>query len=289
MVQSESWTEGVSITQIGQRQAFAKRLGRKISDLVANTRELREIVTLLLWHGSLVRGKGGKKYDIDYAVFLRRDKTMDLINAAAVFTQRVTNKLQEIVCRRDLHYDGMTMFEAHTHWDITEESFSDTYIGVHFYREIALQELLGNIDWRVEHPPRSTFFRLLDSWRRYCFFYRHWIYEGVALYDPDSIYKKAKNLSYLPPKWMLEELNDVVRCILSSYSSSPDGICTVSESKQLALDIVAALAYSLEGRPIGLSTRYASDIQEFKDKRARSLLKAVTQDNLVMASRELVH
>lgn len=284
---AKSCSVKVSNKEIRRRQIFAKDLGRKISDLIRRENEIREIVTLMLWHGSLVRARGGNKYDIDYAVFLHSDKPAELIDRATVFTKKVIDSSEKISWRRDLHYDGMTMFEAHTHWDIVEKAFSDTHIGVHFYREIAIKEILGKLDWRADRRSSSTFLSLFESWRRYCFFYRHWIYEGFALYDPHSIYKQAKRQDCLPSKWLIEELTDVARCVLAGYSYSSDGKCTVSDSKKLALDIVATLAYALEGKPIGHRMRYSSDLEEFKNKYARLLLQAVSEDNLICAAKEV--
>jgi hypothetical protein len=236
----------------------------------------------MLWHGSLPRVSGGSNYDIDYAIFLRVGTPPELLEAARLFTKKVIDSSQEVTWRDDLHYDGMMMFEVHTHWDTIKKNLP--HIGAHFYREAALQELLAEFDWRAAWRMDQAFFRLLESWRRYCFFYRHWIYEGIPLYDPRSIYNKVIELGCSPPTWLVAELHDVVLCILQGYASSSSGICTVPDSKQLALDMVATMAYALEGKPIGRWSRYEADVQEFQDKLAERLLKAVIRKDLVAAA-----
>ena len=267
---------------IAERQEFAKRLGEQISGLIQNNRELSEIGVLMLWHGSLPRASGGINYDIDYAIFLRVGTPPELLEAARLFTKKVIYSSQELTWRDDLHYDGMMMFEVHTHWDTVKRNLP--HIGAHFYREAALQELFGEFDWRAAWRTGQAFFRLLESWRRYCFFYRHWIYEGIPLYDPCSIYEKAKKLGCSPPTWLVAELRDVVLCILRGYATSSSGICTVPDSKQLALDMVATMAYALERKPMGRSSRYESDVQEFQNELAGRLLRAVIRKDLVAAA-----
>jgi len=268
--------------EIARRQEFAKRLGEQISGLIQNDRELSELGVLVVWHGSLPRGSGGSNYDIDYAIFLRAGTPSELLEAARLFTKKVLDSSQEVTWRDDLHYDGMMMFEVHTHWDTVNRNLP--HIGAHFYREAALQELFGEFDWRAAWRADHAFFRLLESWRRYCFFYRHWIYEGIPLYDPYSIYEKAKKLGFSPPTWIVAELRDVVLCILRGYATSSSGICTVPDSKRLALDMVATMAYVLECKPMGRSSRYESDVQEFQNELAGRLLRAVVRKDLVGAA-----
>lgn len=273
---------GISGVAVAERQEFARRLGKQVSELIQNDRELSEIVVLMLWHGSLPRGRGGSNYDIDYAVFLRTATPPELLEAAGRFTKQVMESTQEVTWRDDLHYDGMMMFEAHTHWDTVSRNLP--HIGVHFYRETALQELFGDFDWRAAQRPNHSFLRLFESWRRYCFFYRHWIYEGMPLYDPCSLYEKAEKSGCSPPTWLVAELRDVVLCILRGYSSSSQGMCTVPDSQHLALDMVASFAYALERKPMGRSNRYESDVQEFKSELAGQLLGAVIRKDLVAAA-----
>ncbi len=269
-------------TEIAERQEFAKRFGGQISGLIQNDSELSEIGVLMLWHGSLPRASGGRNYDIDYAIFLRVGTPPELLEAARLFTKKVVDSSPEVTWRDDLHYDGMMMFEAHTHWDTVRRNLP--HIGAHFYREAALQELLGDFDFRAAWRDDQAFFRLVESWRRYCFFYRYWIYEGIPLYDPHSIYDKARKLGCSPPAWLVAELRDVVLCILQGYTSSSRGMCTVSDSQQLALDMVATMAYALEGKPMGRSNRYESDVREFQNELAERLLRTVIRNDLVEAA-----
>jgi hypothetical protein len=276
----------IPVEEIQRRQKFAQRVGRKVSKVVENSSSLGRMVELIIWHGSLPRGMGGRMYDVDYAVFLRSASATALLEAAATFSSEITDKLEEVTWRRDLHYDGMTMFEAHTHWDIIVEDLAKTHIGVHFYQHRALLELFGDKDWRGSERPSCTFFSLFELWRRYCFFYRHWIYEGVAVYDPSCKFEGAEDLGYLPAEWFLEELHDVVGCILRGYRLCAYEVCTVADSRKLALDMVAAMAYSLEGKPMGRSVRYPSDLEEFENVVARALLKCVVLENLSAAANE---
>ncbi|OGO23382.1 MAG: hypothetical protein A2144_01055 [Chloroflexi bacterium RBG_16_50_9] len=278
---TESQLPNISNEEVARRQLFTQRLGQEISCSIQHS-SLQSIVALVLWHGSLPRGKGGSKYDVDFAVFLRTTTPSALLDTATRFTEEVMDNTKDLTWRHDLHYDGMTMFEAHTHWDTMDATLP--HIGVHFYRKIALRELLAEQDWRTEQASDSTFFRVLESYRRYCFFYRHWVYEGFPLYDPDLIYNRLKSLGYSPPIWLVTELRDVVLCVLRGYRCSPHGMCTVCDSKHIAWDFVATLAYAIEGMPIGRQVRYESDMQDFRNELAKSLLSTVIKKNLETAS-----
>jgi hypothetical protein len=234
---------------IKQRQEYAKKLGLQINEVVSNDSTLNKLVNLIIWHGSLPRGSGGSRYDFDFAVFFHASSPAELLEAARNYSGVIASKCPQLTWRNDLHYDGMRMFEAHTHWNIDGENW--LHIGVHLYREKALQEIFGAFDWQNPERPNHGFFRLFESWRRFCFYYRHWIYEGSPVYDPNSLFVKAKAIDYLPPTWLSRELFDVITCILQGYINSNNGICTVIESKQLALDMVAAMSYILERKPIG--------------------------------------
>jgi len=273
----------ISIEEIKRRQEVAQVLGEKIASLIERNRKLNNIVELLLWHGSLPLGRGGECYDIDYALFLQASTATDLLEAAELVSREVVSNCKEITWRNDLHYDGQRMFEAHTHWDPVDKDLP--HIGVHLYRTEVQNELLNKFDWRSNQRPKAPFLRMLDSWQRYCFFYRHWIYEGVPLYDPKSIYEQMKNLGFSPTDWLISELREVLSCTLMEYRSSQEIPCTVSTSQTLALERVALWAYAIEGLPIGRWIRYASDIKEFKDEGTRHLLECVIKKDIKTAAR----
>lgn len=264
--------------EIERRQDFALGLGKEIGDLIGQSSKLGEVVTLFLWHGSLPLGTGGKRYDVDYAFFLMSPTASDLLDSGETVSEEVVKALPRITWRRDLHYDAMWMFEAHTHWDPVDPTLP--HIGVHLYRCEALYELAGDSGWRKDHRPAASPLHLLDSWRRYCFFYRHWIYEGVPLYDPNCLFQEIQNKGFSPPTWLLSDLSDMVRCVAKSYLADSKGSCTVDDSRDLALSLFALLAYGIEGKPIGRATRYASDCEEFKSRLARAILSAVCMANL---------
>ncbi len=282
---TDRMSEECSPEEIARRQGFARKLGEQMVSVIQNDQKLTSRVTMMLWHGSLPLGKGGKAYDIDYAVFLRSTDPQELVDDAEAFAANISKHLPSVTWRDDLHYDGMKMFEAHTHWDYVRRDLP--HIGAHFYRQDALHELLDDCPWRCNRRPQTSFFLLLDLWRRYCFFYRHWIYEGVSLYDPHNYYSRIKKVGFSPPPWLIVELRSVLISIFRGYASSKEGMCTVTDSKNLAFDLAALMAYAIEGIPIGRRARYKSDLKDFQHEWSRSLLMAVLGRDAMAAARAI--
>jgi len=272
---------GVSSGEIRCWQAFAGKLNERLSQAVAMDAWLSLNVHLIIWHGSLPKGEGGDKYDIDYAVFMNAYGARELMDSSREFATKVAERLREVAWRNDLHYDGMDMFEAHTHWDLCGTDLPS--VGVHLYQKTAINEVVGKQSWRSAQETSACFFRELMSWRRFCFFMRHWVYEGVPVYDPKRVFKEMSSLEHRMPDWMRERLREAIQCAILGYTKSKKGMCTVKESKGILLDMIAMLAYSSEDRPIGRVERYKSDAGSFLSPTGRRLLHAVMREDLPCA------
>lgn len=275
-----------SVGEIERRQQWAKRLSSTLRNTIRSTTDLSDSVELVIWHGSLPRGRGGRRYDVDLAVFLRAQSPCDLLSASAHFLQSAISRLPELSYRGDLHYDGMRMFEAHGHWDSIADA-TLPHIGVHTYRSSALCELFGPAEWRSGPLTSYGFYRMLNSWSRFCFFFRHWIDEGEPIYDPAEYVSRARTAGCDPPDWLVSELCLVAKACVTAYAPSSEP-CTVGASRKRALSLVAMLAYALEKRPIGRSTRFKSDLRLFKRPLAKSLLSAAINDDLPAAKASLL-
>lgn len=274
-------------SEIQRRQTYAKGLGKSVATLIELDAELSTLVSLIIWHGSLPLARGGSRYDVDFAIFIRSETPDDLIAVGELLSTKVQQTLTDLSWRQDIHYDGMRMFDAHTHWDPNDSTLP--HVGVHFQTEAAKSELTGECTWRDPNLPRSfPFLYIYDLWRRFSFYYRHWIYEGVPVYDPRGFYRTVQSRGCAPAVWFKERLQLTVRCLLKGYETSPDGVCTVSDSRETALEFVASLAYVLEGTPIGRSVRYNDDLAQFESDEARELLSCVVERDLRKAAQLLL-
>ena len=141
--------------EIVRRQNFARNINAKLEGLVSGDPGLQENVALIIWHGSLPLGVGGKRYDFDYAVFLPTKGASNLLEHSRYFVSTVAKLLPELIWRDDLHYDGASMFEAHTHWDALDPTLP--HAGVHLYQESAINELLGKQTWKSAIEDRTSF------------------------------------------------------------------------------------------------------------------------------------
>ncbi len=275
-------TDEITREEIARRQRFARSVNAKMSTILSGNNVLETIVALVIWHGSLPRGEGGSRYDFDYAAFMRAEGAKRLLDTSNIFISEIEEKLPEFVWRKDLHYDGISMFEAHSHLDPVDRTFP--HAGVHIYQEANVYELLGEQTWRTATEGKSSFFRELYAWQRFCLFYRHWIFEGIAVHDPQGLFREMQNLDHRLPKWMQRRLEEAVQSALVPYKRFGSGLCAVGESRMNIMNMIAMLAYSKEDRPMGRPTRYVVDMSKFKNRRSRQLIKAVVDDDLGLAA-----
>lgn len=255
----------------------AKELNKKIASVFEQDPKLRDETSLALWHGSLVLNRGGDVYDFDYAIFAKHKECSKLIEFAKYLSDRVERDVGELKWRNDAHFDGFRMFEAHTHWDLREGGFP--HVGVHVCSSQALEELLEPQLWES----KVGFTRAIDAWIRYGVFLRNWVHEGEWIYDPNEQWAKLEILTKTPPGWLLKELESVVDCI-SRYRPQQDGHNACFMGDPRGCELVAVLAYALEGMPPGRDKRWKDDVLAMKNPRAAALLKAANEKNLQKVS-----
>ena len=271
----------VTQAEMKRRQEKAKELNRQLRSVVEHDARLREETSLLLWHGTLVLGRGGEVYDFDYAVFAKHDHCADLLGFVKHLSKCVDGEISNLTWRNDAHFDGFSMFEAHTHWDLKEDGFP--HVGVHVCSNRALDELLGSRECQSE----IGFTRAIDAWIRYGVLLRNWVYEGVPVYDPTNAWAALKDLDTKPPEWLLDELRSVV-CHAGMYRPQQDGREPCFEGEPRALELVAVLAYAIEGMPLGRKKRREGDLPAMKNPLARALLGAANDGDLHRARQLLL-
>lgn len=258
-------------------QSKAEELNPKIRYAIEQDPRLSDETFLALWHGSLVLNRGGDVYDFDYAIFAEHEECSKLIDFTEYLAQHVENAVGELKWRKDAHFDGFGMFEAHTHWDIREGGFP--HVGVHVCSSRALDELLGPQLWKS----KGRFTRAIDAWIRYGVFLRNWVYEGKPIYDPNHQWAELTGLTRKPPEWLLKELKSVVRCI-STYRPQQDGHNACFSGDPRGCELAAVLAYAIEGMPPGRDKRWKDDVLAMKNPLASDLLKAANGKNLQKVS-----
>ena len=267
----------ITQSEITGWQSKAKELNEKIGCAIGQDSRLRGETTLALWHGSLVLGRGGEAYDFDYAIFTEHEQCSELIDYAKHLSHRVERDVRELKWRKDAHFDGFGMFEAHTHWDLTEGGFP--HVGVHVCSNRALDELRGPQLWESQ----VGFTRAIDAWIRYGVFLRNWVYEGKPIYDPKRKWAELRGLDAKPPEWLMTELTSVVRCI-SAYRPQQDDHDACFSGDPRGFELAAVLAYAIEGMPLGRDKRWTDDVSAMENTLAASLLKAANDKNLQKVS-----
>lgn len=261
-----------STKELESRQLIAANLGRSIARVIGSHPSLRAEVALALWHGSLVLGRGGSVYDFDYAFFVHHEQPKTLVEFSEALSRCVEDGIEEIRWRRDAHFDGFGMFEAHTHWDFRHGELP--HVGVHVCSSRALEELLGEQVW----SRAGGHTRAIDAWIRYGVFLRNWVYEGRPLYEAHGLWARLQQLPATPPKELMDWLASALKQA-SAYRPHQDGHKTCFEGEPRAFELAAVLAYGIEGMPLGRRKRYIDDINAFSNPHARSLLSAsVNQD-----------
>lgn len=272
--------------EIKRRQVFAQKACAILANIIKDDPELYAKILLGIWHGSLPRGVGVNQWDIDLGFFVRVEKVDELMAVASHFGSTSDSLVTELSWRQDVHYDGMRMWEAHTHLDPLDKS--QPHLGIHFYRHSALRELEVDPLWAHPERPNTSFYCMLDGWQRLQYFRRHWIYEGLPFYDPDELFPVLTHLAWQPAEWFVQELRDAVSYCLKQYVKNNKGICTIEESREFALSLVALYAYAIEGIPMGRYVRFESDYHEFRNELARRLLHSVISRDLTKAA-EVLH
>lgn len=267
----------VTPSDIRRFQSKAKVLNEKVRCAIEQDPRLRDEIILALWHGSLVLGRGGEVYDFDYAIFVEPEHCSELIGIAKHLSQRVERDVNELTWRKDAHFDGLGMFEAHTHWDLTEGGFP--HVGVHVCSRRALEELLGPQLWESQ----VGFTRAIDAWIRYAVFQRNWVYEGKPIYDPHRTWAELMGLNVKLPEWLMTELTSVVREI-GAYRPQQDGHTACVMGDPRGFELAAVLAYAIEGMPLGRNKRWKDDVSAMKNSLASDLLKAAKDENLQRVS-----